>query len=373
MPDNAHKKEKQRLKRKKKAEKLRRERGRSAFEQAAKGGKIITILICDDWKQSGQAVMWMLRSVPDRLPVMASYMIDLWCAGLKDAWGNQNVDHETFRGGVERMADGTGLTFVPCPPELARRLLAGSVRFARQNGFRLPQGWQRWAALLDVTEADTSSADLADFTKNGKLMWTAPLSDLRQRLVGSSVEEFLARPDVEAVFELEDDSLGRGYADGDGEAEDGDDCDDYDDDDDDDDYEEEEEGGDDEEMSKEELAKIMADASGMVVDKMLDSLRSWCFSTGRLLHHRAEEALTLVIASSMLAAPGGPKGKINRREGEEFVETALSELPVQERLEVRQALDQVQEFLANFDSSEAFAESIGLGPDEDDEGEEEEA
>src|SRR5687767_4262155 len=86
MPDRARKKEKQRLKRQKKRDALRRAKGVSPYKRIASAGELVACYMNDDWRERGQAVAFVLRRGPGGVLAMASFMIDLWCAGLKDAW-----------------------------------------------------------------------------------------------------------------------------------------------------------------------------------------------------------------------------------------------------------------------------------------------
>jgi len=88
-------------------------------------------------------------------------------------------------------------------PEAARHLVAGAIRFAHQNGFRLPPRFERWTNVLGDLP-DIATADLSPFGKDGGLLWVGSFDDLQSRLIGCSVDEFLARPNVHFVSEVED-------------------------------------------------------------------------------------------------------------------------------------------------------------------------
>ncbi|MGD0463038.1 MAG: hypothetical protein ABSB74_11190 [Tepidisphaeraceae bacterium] len=83
-------------------------------------------------------------------------------------------------------------------PDAARHLVAGAIRFARQNGFRLPAHYERWVNLLGEIP-DPATADLRSFGKDGGLLWVGSLEDLGKRLIGCSLDDFLDRPDVDFV------------------------------------------------------------------------------------------------------------------------------------------------------------------------------
>src|SRR6185437_3802320 len=119
----------------------------------------------------------------------------VWCVGLKDGFALPQAIRPEFdkmlRNSRERMP------MVQIEVDEARALLAGAIRFSRQNGFRLPPGWERWAGIFG--KLDTTSADLSEFGKDGKLLYIGTTSFLRKRLIGS-VDEFFAQPDVDYLM-----------------------------------------------------------------------------------------------------------------------------------------------------------------------------
>jgi hypothetical protein len=102
------------------------------------------------------------------------------------------------------MGDRMDVRMPEVPLEEAAAIVAGGIRFAVQNGFRLPAHYQRWTTFLGG-KLDWQHADLSAFGVEGgaKLRWVAPMEDLRARLIGSTVEQFLARPDVEFIDIIE--------------------------------------------------------------------------------------------------------------------------------------------------------------------------
>ncbi len=196
------KKERRRLKRKAKRKQTIRLKNQSPFQRVLEHGKVARCVVNEDWRERGQAVLFVMAAVPDRPPMLANFFIDLWCAGLKDAWGRREFHGEDFRPVIEDAEAGMQMHFIPCDVAEARRLVTGGIRFARDNGFRVPEETDRWAALLGGLE-DVDAADVSDFgVEDGKLHWVGPMSDLRDRLVGCTVEEFLAREDVDYMVEV---------------------------------------------------------------------------------------------------------------------------------------------------------------------------
>src|SRR5947207_2226968 len=105
MADRARKLEKKRKKREQKRHQLRKANSVSPVKWAAQG-RLVACMMNADWRERGQAVPFVLREGPGGRYVMATFMIDLWCAGLKDAWGRVDVLRNEFDEAVDRM-DGT--------------------------------------------------------------------------------------------------------------------------------------------------------------------------------------------------------------------------------------------------------------------------
>lgn len=199
MARDPRRKEKQRLKRQQKQLQRRKEHNVSLARRLA-DGQTLDCRINADHRDTGMASIVMLRQLRGGQTVLGGFMVDLWCAGLKDAWVRLDGSREIYDKHMEYTRS-MGVTMVACDLELARRLVAGGVRFGRQNGFRQPPDWERCVSILDGPLPDIDTADLSDFgTEDGKLRFIGPRSFLEERLLGS-VEDFLKRPDVDWVME----------------------------------------------------------------------------------------------------------------------------------------------------------------------------
>src|SRR3954452_20828499 len=201
MADRASRKARQRQKREKKRQALRRAASVSPYKRAA-AGALVACHVNADWRERGQATGYVLRRPPGPGMglAMACFLVDLWCAGLKDAWGRFEMLREEYDDVVERMGDRMDARMPEVPLEEAAAIVAGGIRFPVQNGFRLPPHYQRWTAFLGG-KLDWQHADLSAFGVEGgtKLRWVAPMRDLGARLIGSAVEQFLAPPDVVSI------------------------------------------------------------------------------------------------------------------------------------------------------------------------------
>jgi len=286
-------------------------------------GRVEACLINDNWRATGEAVIYVLGSLTPGHSAMAGFTIDLWCAGLREAWGRVRLTARDFLGAIDISAAESGLTFVACDPQLAGDLIAGGVRFAHQNGFRLPPHHERWAALLGGL-GDWESADLAPFGVHGKLRWIGPLPDLRERLIGGTVEEFLDRDDVEVIMDSE--RYGEHEPDEPVEAE-----------------------------------EAVGQAAEIIHQQLLSAMRCWCFANGEAPHPRLADAVTTCLQSQLSL----PETRAAALLGEAAPETGLfdglgAEGSARYAADLAPAIDQLKRFARSFPTEEAFEEALGL-------------
>jgi hypothetical protein len=76
-------------------------------------------------------------------------------------------------------------------------LIAGGLRWVRQHGLKEPDDWPKPAALLGGV-SEIATADVSPFVKE----FAGQPDDLRQRLVGSTFDAFVARDDI--AFDFDD-------------------------------------------------------------------------------------------------------------------------------------------------------------------------
>jgi len=133
------KKDRQRLRRQKKHAQLKKREGGGAHSRIARGAEVAECWMNSDWQEQGGAFIYVLVRKPGGGLATASYVIDPWCAGLRRANGALEFSREAFHEMVHRIDVVADRVFVKTDPAMAKRLVAGGIRFARQNGFRLPR------------------------------------------------------------------------------------------------------------------------------------------------------------------------------------------------------------------------------------------
>lgn len=329
-------KERQRLKRKKKQQALRKQHNLSDYAKAARGA-IVECCMNSDWAERGQAVAFILRKMSDGRLAMASFMIDLWCAGLKDIWVHVDLARQKFHENIDhqnRLMDGA---IGPAPLETVAAVVAGSIRFAVQNGFRLPNRYERATAFCGPT--DWKTADLGKFgVEGGKLRWVGPLFDLRRRLISMSAEEFMKRPDVEFLAGLGEpehwnDFRGEEFGEyGEGEYDDGED-------------EEEEEGDGEDEESDLTLAEVARKSIRDSTAALVELTRRWCFKNGLIPDEKIPQAAEQFFSTVYQLAIMPDSDLPDSTQGTDAKELAT-------------ARDQIERCMKSYPTAEEFQEAI---------------
>lgn len=196
MSRDARKKEKQRLKREKKKQAARKAASENPLRRIAKSGLPLECWVSSIWRRNGLADVFVIGHIPGGSECLVVFLIDLYCVGLKDAWGRKDLTRAQIRDEFLEPRQERGGKLEKLDVEKVRRLVAGAIRFSRQNGFSLPAHYERWTAILGDL-GQINNADLSDFgAPGGGLLYIGDLDFLRRRLIAATPDEFLSRPDV---------------------------------------------------------------------------------------------------------------------------------------------------------------------------------
>ncbi len=221
--------------RKKKGERNRRSICR-AKGLLGDGHPVHACMVNRDWREGGIASIYLARQVSAGRVTIASFFVDRYAMGLKDAWGRTAVPHREFD---EQMADlQSRLDLQPLNLGLAKHLVYGGIELAGELGFRLPQRYERWTAVLGPLP-EGESPDMTLFRLDGKIRLVCSTRDFEARLIGSTPESFLARPDVDFILSNDDFT------------------------------------------SVDEEAEEFNNGIAMLEEAMLNRVKAWCFSNGQ--------------------------------------------------------------------------------------------
>ncbi len=280
-----------------------------------------------NWREAGEATILMAREVAAGHVSMAAFLVDIWAMGLKDAWGRTDIPASKFDESVARLDE----QLEKCSLNLgtARHLVYGGIQLARDLGFRLPRRYERWTALLG-TLPEGESPDMSIFLCGGKIRLICSYQDLKARIIGTTPEKFLNRPDVEFIMGDDDFTL-------------------VDDDDD-------------------EFNDMVTE----LVQKMLDRARQWCFANGQVPHPLLSEVISASLEAIIQGTPPDidPENDIiealsDEQQEEVMRQTAsfLSASFAHDPDGLSTAMEQFDGFMHSMASSQGLADVFGLGED----------
>ncbi len=160
---------------------------------------VATLLECrinSNWKHVKLANLRMIWRLTGGGHASAAFLIDLSCLGLKDVYGDLQASYQGFMDAMDRAP----IDMEPCDLGLARQLVAGSVLWARRHGFALPQGYERWTALLGELPAQ-DQIDLSGFGNEGGLHYLGTRKELARRYTRGPLSDLLEMPGFRFTFE----------------------------------------------------------------------------------------------------------------------------------------------------------------------------
>lgn len=118
-----------------------------------------------DWQEKGMAQIIISRVRPNGNLVMASFLVDTFCLGVKDAGYHENMTPESFQDYLDNYKYGMGLEEISY--EEAHNIIYGAIAFAEDGGIKPSKDFDPAGYIL---ENDTEDIPLIeyDFGKNGK-------------------------------------------------------------------------------------------------------------------------------------------------------------------------------------------------------------
>lgn len=262
-------KERKRLKReKKRREQAKRQQQQERTLSWATGAA--TCYLTEDWIERGIGNLLVLRESSGNRWAFAGFLVDLWCIGLKDAFGHDEYTPADFDEVLQRSREAQDFKAIPL--DEARQIVAAGVRWARMHDFRLPKGWEKAASIFGAL-GDVDAADVSKFGAEGGLHYVGRYQDLVSRLTGCSVEEFMKKPGVKVTIM---DDLG-------GDGEEGDDVDESDD----------------------RFAEALEGMVDTMAEKIANEVRKWCFRHKQLPAAELEDACSLASVLLLEAVRDG--------------------------------------------------------------------
>lgn len=89
--------------------------------------------INSNWRENGLAYILISRVQPNNRIVFGSYLVDIFCLGLKDTFCNADITQSEFESLVSKMYRIDPV--VNCTSSLAHTIIYGGIEFAAKYGF----------------------------------------------------------------------------------------------------------------------------------------------------------------------------------------------------------------------------------------------
>ncbi|HTW94644.1 MAG TPA: hypothetical protein VMD30_07625 [Tepidisphaeraceae bacterium] len=189
----ASKKERHKARREAKKAQLRRQEAMSPAKRLGQAPGPVECWMSAGLEVHGQAHIYAFKRAGG-LSGVACFLVDEGVVGLKDAFMYMDVDRVDFLEMIDSCKK-QGIAMQPVPLEKAKQLIAGGLRWAHDNGMRLPKEWTKTATIIGGL-GDWTNADVSPFVKE----FAGHPEDLRRRLIGEAFETYIRRKDVSFVF-----------------------------------------------------------------------------------------------------------------------------------------------------------------------------
>jgi hypothetical protein len=148
--------------------------------------------------KDGLATVFLSRKMPDGHFMAATYLVDLWCLGVKNADFRKKMTQgqlQDFHNGWKQK-----MNLIPIEYEKARSLVLGGVAYAQSFGFDPHPDWKYAKCLIDP---DRSFEEQFEFGKDGKPYYFSGPNDKnkeeimeKMRRIGGNFTVFIGEPET---------------------------------------------------------------------------------------------------------------------------------------------------------------------------------
>ena len=156
--------------------------------------------INSNWKNHGLATIAISKKMPSGKFIIAVYMVDIFCLGLKNTFYNFNFDSIKYNEFVERLKENPEGQ-QSCDISLAHDIIYGAVDYADEIGFKPHKDFTVTKHLLDP-ELITDGINEIEFGKDGKPFFISGPNDnvpliigILERNVGKGNYNYMAKPE----------------------------------------------------------------------------------------------------------------------------------------------------------------------------------
>ncbi len=137
--------------------------------------------INNNWQELGIATVLVARLQPSGKVIVAGYLVDIYCLGVKDALTRFSMSVDEFREFVFSFCERMGAEAEECTPAFAQNLVYGAVEYAEDLGFKPHKDYDFTRYILDPAD-EIEYIDI-EFGKNGKpFLVRGPFDDFERNI-----------------------------------------------------------------------------------------------------------------------------------------------------------------------------------------------
>lgn len=156
------------------------------------------------WQEQGLTPVVVARRQSAERIVFGSYVVDLFCLGVKDAYARADISQKSFEEHLDELCSGAPEKI---SIELAHELLYGAIEYAAKLGFEPHPDFKRLLAdqIIDPPETHPRSGQVT-FGKNGKPLFIAgPYEDhLKITTIVNKLKSACGEGNFDYIIGLED-------------------------------------------------------------------------------------------------------------------------------------------------------------------------
>jgi hypothetical protein len=149
------------------------------YIERAREYPILGSWIMKGWQESGITPVVIAREQSPDEVIFASYLVDFYCLGVKDALCNANFPLKRFKNNLPDLCSGKPEA---CDIGLAHEMVYGAIDFARRYGFEPHPDFELASMVLDPPGIHPFKHDL-EFGKDGKPLFVAGPYDDAEAIV----------------------------------------------------------------------------------------------------------------------------------------------------------------------------------------------
>lgn len=125
-------------------------------------------VINQSWKTNGLATLMISRMQPNNRLVFGSYLVDVFCLGLKDTFCNADFTKSEFEQFKEKFYRDSAP--IKCSSSSAHTIIYGGIEFASSFGFKPHEDFSISRYILDEPGSFDKDESI-EFGKNGKPLY----------------------------------------------------------------------------------------------------------------------------------------------------------------------------------------------------------